>query len=429
MTSTHPLTTGKIGRFYLPLLLNVQLMSVSHTIINGALARQGNPVIELAAFGVAVALHLFIAAVAFQNHTLVLARGNSRCGFLMVSSYSLGLAGLVTLVLVALGYSSVGDWVLNSLLGVTGEIARQAKAALRVLAFLPFFTGIRGLAQGLLIRAHRTDLVSLSTLIRIGALLISLPLGTRWFQGAALGAFSLWCCITVETVFAIGFAWRCHRPWEEKEPSDSFLEICRFALPLSIASSLQLTLPLLVSAIISRLPDGEIALAGFGVIRGFLFLLAGPQRNLQQAYLALVHSKEDNRTLWRFNLKAGSSLALLMLLIAIPFNSLVLGQWMGVTVELRTTMTLPMIIAGLFPLGVGVVYQWAGQFTRGGQTGLIGRVVLVKILYLSAWWGLLNLLNWPPLPLSGTLVAILLFLSAQWIEILYLGAENRKAAY
>ena len=57
----------------------------------------------------------------------------------------------------------------------------------------------------------------------------------------------------------------------------------RFAWPLVSSSGLQQAVPLLINAIISRLPDGTLALAAFGVVRGFIFLLAGPMRNLQQA--------------------------------------------------------------------------------------------------------------------------------------------------
>ena len=77
----------------------------------------------------------------------------------------------------------------------------------------------------------------------------------------------------------------------EQADESRFVEILRYGLPLAYSSGLQQTVPLMINAIISRLPDGTLALAAFGVVRGFLFLLAGPMRNLQQAYLTLVRKK------------------------------------------------------------------------------------------------------------------------------------------
>ena len=88
------------------------------------------------------------------------------------------------------------------------------------------------------------------------------------------------------------FAVRCHVP-AGGEAERSAAEIFRFAFPLAYSSCLQQTIPLLIAAIIGRLSDGALALAAFGVIRGFLFLLAGPMRNLQQAYLTLVDGAVD----------------------------------------------------------------------------------------------------------------------------------------
>ena len=48
-------------------------MSVSHSIINGALARLEDFVTALAAFSVAMIIHLFVASPSYQNHTVTIA--------------------------------------------------------------------------------------------------------------------------------------------------------------------------------------------------------------------------------------------------------------------------------------------------------------------------------------------------------------------
>jgi hypothetical protein len=50
--SEHRLSQREIALFFFPLLLNVQLMSLSHSLINAALARLAQPVLTLAGFSI-----------------------------------------------------------------------------------------------------------------------------------------------------------------------------------------------------------------------------------------------------------------------------------------------------------------------------------------------------------------------------------------
>jgi hypothetical protein len=208
------------------------------------------------------------------------------------------VASYVSLMLYLLAYTVIGSFVLGSVLGVDQAIAAGAREVLGILMFLPFFTGLRGFFQGLVIRARRTGLVSQATGVRIGALLLLLYLGRSWLSGASLGAFALLGCIVIETAFMAWFAWRVALPADGSREK-STAQIFRYAFPLAYSSCLQQTIPLVINAILGRLPDAPLALAAFGIIRGFLFLLAGPMRNLQQAYLTLVHQEADYRVLRR----------------------------------------------------------------------------------------------------------------------------------
>ena len=179
-------------------------------------------------------------------------------------------------------------------------------------------------------------------------------------------------------------------------------------MPLAYSSCLQQTIPLLINAIISRLPDGPLALASFGVIRGLLFLLAGPMRNLQQAYLTLVRAAADYRPLvassdgWLWAWPAAA-------IIAFPLNRLVLGDIMGLEPPMRAYIALPLAVCALYPLLYGLSNLLRGYFTGEHRTGLLGRSTLYKIFYLLASWALLTAF---PVPLPGIAVAVFLLLSA-----------------
>lgn len=423
MTSNR-LTLREISLFFFPLLLNVQMMSVSHSIINGALARLPDYVTALASFSVAMVVHTFLASPSYQNHTLTIAvvRGNASLRGAVI--FVLLVAGWVSVVLGLIAWTPLGTLVLKHLLGTSDEVAKEARSVLGFLALLPLFTGFRGLFQGLVIRARRTSLVSFATSVRIGALFAALALGSRWFSGPALGAFGLMSCVALETVLVAFFAWRTELP-KAAEGEKTTAEILWFGFPLAYSSCLQQTVPLLITAIVARMADAEPALAAFGVIRGLLFLLSGPMRNLQQAYLTLVRDGEDYQILLQFFYRISAAMGLLTLLAAYPMNELILGRIMGLEPELRQYVALPLAACALFPLIYGASNLLRGHFSGAGQTARLGHSVILKNLFLLLCWALVSLL---PRPLPGIAVAIFLLIVSELCEALYLFGQKRRPA-
>jgi hypothetical protein len=417
------LSQKDIALFFFPLLLNVQLMSVSHSIINGALARQSDFVTALAAFSVAMVLHLFIASPSYQNHTVAIAMVRGRRSLRGTVLFVVLVALYVSTLLALVAFTPLGEFVLGTLLGVHGEVARQARAVLGIMVLLPFLTGFRGLFQGLVMQARRTGLVSFATLVRVGALFAGLALLAPWFSGAALGAAALVGCILVETLLMAFFAWRCRIQHPGGAGERSTLEIIRFAFPLAYSSCLQQTIPLLINAIISRLPDGTLALASFGVIRGFIFLLGGPMRNLQQAYQTLVKDLADYLQLVRFFRWVGGSLALVTVLAAYPLSLPVLGGLMGLDDQTRAYIALPLAGCALYCYLFGAVSLLRGWFTGEDRTTELGRSVVYKVLFLLAGWGLLSLL---PVVIPGVAVAVLLLMGAELCEVWYLHGRRQR---
>ena len=248
MKQATPLSLRQISRFFFPLMLNVQLMSFSHNIINMALARQADAVANLAAFAVAIALHLFLASPGYQNHTIALALVRGRRSLISVSLFVLAASLGISMMLALIAWTPFGQFVFEQLIGVSPDLAKRARDVIAILAFLPFFTGIRGLCQGIVMRAHRTELVSLATLIRIGSLVVILLLAGGHVPGPQLGALGLLGCIAVECLMMLWFACKCGivpTGSAEHGVRDTF----RYSLPLAFSSSMQQIIPLMISAI------------------------------------------------------------------------------------------------------------------------------------------------------------------------------------
>jgi hypothetical protein len=418
-----PLKQRDIALFFFPLLLNVQFMSVSHSIINAALARQQDYIVALAAFSVAMVLHLFLASPSYQNHTITIAMVRGAQSLRSVLIFAALVATYVSIMLALVAFTPVGDFVLGRILGVSGAIADQARDVLAILVFLPFVTGLRGVAQGLVIQARRTSLVSFATGVRIGALLAVLLLCHRWWDGARLGAIGLLTCVSVETLVISLCALQVrvrHAGGVERTPG----EVLRYAFPLAYSSCLQQTIPLLINAIISRLPEAPLALAAFGIIRGFLFLLAGPMRNLQQATMTLVATAADHVVLITFFRRVAAGMALIMLLIALPpLNGLILGQVMGLDTAMRSYIAWPLVLCMLYPALYGAANLLRGRFASTHRTASLGVSTIIKTFYMLLCWAILVPLA-PPIP--GVFVAVGLLLSAEALEVLYLRRQLRR---
>lgn len=417
------LTMREVGWFFFPLLLNVQMMSISHSVINAALARTEEAVTALAAFSVAMVLHIFVASPSYQNHTITIAMVRGRTSFRATAGFILLMSVLIAMLLALLAFTPVGLFVLDRLLGVTPAVADAARTALGIMVPLPFVTGLRGFCQGMVTQTRRTGLISFATGVRIGALFLFLWLGHGHFAGATLGAIALVGCVAVETVLIAWFAWRiCTIPAAGENERD-FAGVTHFAWPLVTSSGLQQAVPLIINAIISRFPDGTMALAAFGIVRGFIFLLAGPMRNLQQACLALLRRADDYRIMARFSDRVSLVLGLTTLLIAGPLNGLVLGGIMGLDEAMRTYIRWPLAACACYPWLIGATHLLRGWFSSEHLTGTVGRATLLKVLLLLACWPVLAAL--PPLA-SGTAVAIALLIGAELFEAWYL--QRRRTA-
>lgn len=420
--SESRITLKDVSLFFFPLLLNVQLMSVSHSIINAGLARQNDYITALAGFSVAMVLHLFLASPSYQNHTVTIAMASGKKSLRSVVLFVMVVAGYVSVMLALVAFSPFGTFILGTFLGVSGKIAAEARGALGILVFLPFATGLRGLAQGLVIQARRTGLVSLATGVRVGGLVLFLLIGQNWFAGARLGAFALLACVTLETLVIGFFAYRIY-DIPQKVTERTTGEVFRYAFPLAYSSCLQQTIPLLINAVISRLPDAPQALAAFGVIRGFLFMLAGPMRNLQQAYLTLVRNPDDNSTILQFFRRLAAGMALVMVLIAGPLNGTILGNVMGLDAGMRDYITIPLIICALYPALYGLTNLLRGIFAGAHRTGMLGRSTIAKTGYMLCAWGISSIYQ---IPLPGIAVGIFLLISAELLECSYLYRQKQQ---
>ncbi len=126
-------------------------------------------------------------------------------------------------------------------------------------------------------------------------------------------------------------------------------------------------------------------------------------RNLQQAYLTLVKTEKDYRTLLNFSATIAGALGILLVLTAGPLNQMVVGQILGADPELRLYLRLSLGACAIFPFFYGGTSLLRGWFAGADQTTKLSRATIAKCCFLAlVWWPLVHF----QLPLSGIAIAV-----------------------
>ena len=235
MSEAPRLGQKEIALFFFPLLLNVQLMSVSHSVINAFLARQHDFVTALAGFSVAMVLHLFFASPSYQNHTVTIAmvRGRrSLRGTVRLRhpgrQLRLGDAGPGRL-------HPGGRLRPEALSGGQRRHRRSCPLGPRPARRPPLHHRLSRPFPGAGDQGppHRPGLPRHRRPHRRPVQFLAL--GARWFSGARLGAFALLACVATETAgYRRLFAWRCASPAaasDEKGPGKFCASPSRWPTP------------------------------------------------------------------------------------------------------------------------------------------------------------------------------------------------------
>ncbi len=155
------LHTADISRFFFPLVVTTFVATSFGPLINTGLARAEGPEIALAAYSVGHGLGLMVLAPIGMLHqcTLAFARveapGTFRITKRFTTLFALGASVLMALI----GFSSVGPWVLGTLMGVTPAVENAALAVMQIMSLLPLLFGWREYLWGVLMQHRETKLI------------------------------------------------------------------------------------------------------------------------------------------------------------------------------------------------------------------------------------------------------------------------------
>jgi hypothetical protein len=428
----HPiprLTQREIGTLFLPLAITSTMMSVSVPVINAGLARHPDAQANLAAFGLAFSLSIFLESPVFALQQSVVAWYRGTGPTREYTRFAAGVGGIMFVIMAAVAFSPVGPFLLRTLMGAPEALVGRALHALMVATAFPILVAVRLGYQGVLIARRNSAPIAFGTFLRLLLLSVLIagvcPRLPVEAPAAAMGALA--AAVLIETIYVAYAVSRTPEravtatPAQERgsRPGGRIL----FLLPLAGTMALGALTNPLINSIIARTADPEASLAVYSVVASLVWFLASPTLRFSAVTIALGDSPEHLRTLRTFLWRAVGGVSLLVLLIYLtPGLDLILKAGIGLNPALAERARLPLVLLALQPLVAAFIAYHQGVLTRGDRTKWVGLGGVSRMAAITLI-GLAGL----ALHTDGGLLGGILLGSAFTAEMLTLVAVRRLA--
>jgi hypothetical protein len=388
---TRPvLTTRDILGLFLPLAATSTMMSVSTPIINAGLARMPDPELNLAAFGIAFTLSVFLESPVFALQQAIIAwyRGSGSIRSFVRFSVGLGLA--LTVVECLIVFTPAAPFIFRRLLGASEELTGPAVLALRAGVLFPLLVAVRSAYQGVLVGRRRSAPIAVGTFLRLlflAVMVFTVVPRVSW-GGPVAAMLALAAAVLVETIYVIVLTMRTPEKEEGTSPAHeagrSLPGKVRFLAPLAWTMVLgSLTNPL-VNAFIARTPSPEQGLAVFSVVASLIWFMASSVLRFSSVTIALGTTRANLRRLERFVWRyVGSVCAAVFLVTLTPAAGILLERVIGLSPELAARARLPFALLSLQPLVAGFIAYQQGILTRSAHTAAVGFAGMSRVIAIA----------------------------------------------
>ena len=379
------------------------MMAAEGPFLAAIIARLPSPEFNLGAYGVAFALAILIEAPVIMLMSAATSLVKDRISYLKMRNFSRGLILGTTLLLLIVLVPGVYRWLTETLLQLPTEVADLTYGALWFFLPWPSAIGYRRFLQGVLIRAGKTRLVAMGTLIRLFAMTVAALLGYLLLDipGAWVGGLALGAGVTVEAIAARFMAAETVRELLAEETDSGYTgravtyrEIATFYLPLALTSLIGLTIQPLLTFFMGRSVAPVESLAVYPVVHSLSFFFRSMGFAYQDAAIALIGERfEHYRELRRFCFTLGAVTTAGLALVAFtPLFQLWFIALSGLTPELTSFALIPArIIVPLPFLSVLLSFQRAilveGRRTQHITWASVIEVTAVAVLFLTLGFG------------------------------------------
>ncbi len=345
------------------------MMALEGPFLAAIIARLPDPKFNLAAYGVAFAFALLVEAPVIMMMSASTALVEDAPSYRKLRNFTYGLNAILTGGMLLLVVPPVGEFVLETLIGLPHEVARLTYWSLLILLPWPAAIGYRRFYQGLLIRGGRTRLVAYGTMIRLVAMSSTAFVVFKFtsISGAYLGAAALSVAVCVEAVASRIMVRGTLRRLlsihaDETKVTLDYRRIRHFYIPLALTSVIGLAVHPMITFFLGRAPYPVESLAVLPVVNSLSFIFRALGLSFQEVGIVLMGEDYENiRELSRFALVLGTAASLALALIAFtPFVHVWFETISGLSPELAAFAIAPArILAPLPGLTVFLTFERA----------------------------------------------------------------------
>lgn len=340
------------------------MMAIEGPILTSVVARLPFDKLNLAAYGVAVALAMLIESPVIHLLSTSVALARDKASVIALKAFTLRINALVTLGMCLVSIPWVYDRVAYDVIHLPTDVAVLMYWGFVCMIPWPAAIGYRRFYQGLLIRNGRTRLVAYGTVVRLIGMLISAValVMIGGLPGVVVGTLSLTTGVIFEAVATRMMAADVLSMYERtSDPSHVALtnaEIVRFWLPLAATSAIGFAVTPMLAFFMSRAPDPLASLAVLPVVDSFVFFFRSFGFSYQEVGIALIGDRQQNYDIVR---SVGNRIILVttVLLACIAFTPLLKviyeGAY-GLQPELSDFATYPTMILIVLPF-IAVAYS------------------------------------------------------------------------
>ena len=297
-----------VARFWAPLEATWLMMAIEGPVVAAVIARLASPKLNLAAYGVALAIAMLVEAPIIMVMSAATALAADREAYRKLRNFTLGLNLAITTLMIGVLIPPVFRQ-LARVLGLPPEVASLTWTAVAIFVPWPAAIGYRRLYQGVLIRAGMPGRVAYGTVLRLSVMAATgLGLGA-WgkVDGAAVGAAALTLGVVAEAVGSRVMVRRAlARLLQQARPPGAvpigYRDIAVFYYPLALTSLLNMGVQPVVTFFLARGSLPLASLAVLPVVNSLVFVFRTFGLAAQETILAwLAGGPEHQGTLRRFS--------------------------------------------------------------------------------------------------------------------------------
>lgn len=386
-TGHETLTLSRIFRFWSPLAATWVMMSIEGPILTAVIARLVEPEFNLAAYGVAFSIALFIEAPIIMMLSAAVALVKDYGSFARLRNFTYTLNGIITLLMILFVLPGIFYPFAQNVLDLDPEVARLTHIGTILLIPWPGAIGFRRFWQGILIRDGLTRLVAWGTVTRLVSMATAAFILWQLFDvdGIIVGTASLSIAVISEAIAArfmvAGSLRKLNSQKESSKPPPSYTEIIRFYWPLALTSMIGLAAQPFVTGFMGHSRNSIESLAVWPVVSGFVFLFRGVGLAWQEAVITLTGENRENYVpIRKFTVILGSITSGLLMLVAFtPLATLCYQGIYGLTPHLAGfALTGTQLMVLLPSMSVLISFQ-RGLMVNSGKTAPISVATAIEV--------------------------------------------------